>query len=380
MAIDRRSFHRSLLAAAAVGASAALPAAPAWAKPDDDDDAAEGGMRTGKSITITNAAAGNELVITGRVGSAAPGVLGRLPTGGLGSGSGLGSQGAVKFSEDGRTLFAVNAGSNTVSVFEVRASRIALVSVHPSGGLHPISVSESGGLVYVLNDGGNGNVAGFRHHRGALTPVASGVQPLSVAGGAGPAQVGIGPDGDVLVVTEKNTNRVTSYALDRDGNAGAPHSIASSGATPFGFAFNRRNRLLVSEAVVSALSSYAFDRQAPSRPLLVSGSVPSGQGAACWAAVTPDGRWAYTGNAGTSNLSLYRIDNDGRAQLVQAAAGSTLGGGAGDISIAPHGRTLSVLAPRAPAVFSFAIADDGTLTPIGSVGGLPAGVVGMAAN
>ncbi len=378
MSIDRRTFGRGI--AAGLGATLAGSSALAQSESASAAQSEEGGMRYGKSFTITNSAAGNELLVIGASPSGALALLVRYQTFGAGSGSGLGSQGAVTLSDDGRYLFAVNAGSNTVSTFAVRHGALSLVSVHDSGGLHPISVSECDGLVYVLNDGGAGNVAGFRNEGGTLRPVQGSVRPLSAAGGTGPAQVAIGAEADVLVVTEKNTNRLVTYALSNTGRAGPPRITASAGATPFGFAFDRRNRMLVSEAGASTLSSYRFDDVAPTQPIIVSPAVPTTQAAACWAAVTPNGRFVYTGNAGTNSISQFAIDRRGAVTLVAAAAASTAGGGAGDIAMAGHGRSLSILAPRTPAVFTFTVAADGSLTPSGSVRGLPAGVVGLAAN
>jgi 6-phosphogluconolactonase (cycloisomerase 2 family) len=379
MRFNRRSFHRT---AAAVMALGALAVASQGAIGQSLSRAAveEGGLRSGKIFTSTNSAAGNEVLVLGAGPSGALALLASVPTQGLGSGAGLGSQGAVALSSDGRHLFVVNAGSNSVSTFAVRAGGLTLLSVHDAGGLHPISVSERDGLVYVLNDGGSGNIAGFRDNNGTLVPVAGSVQPLSAAGGTGPAQVAIGTEGDVLVVTEKNTSRLVSYALAADGSAGAPKVTGSAGATPFGFVFDRRNHLLVSEAGASTLSSYGFSSAAPTTPVVISPAVPTNQAAACWAMVTPNGRFVYTGNAGSNSISQYAIDRRGAVALVAAAAGSTGAGGAGDLAIAGHGRTLAILAPKAPAVFSYAIAADGSLTPTGSVAGLPAGVVGLAAN
>jgi 6-phosphogluconolactonase (cycloisomerase 2 family) len=382
--MDRRSFSRNV-AATGIGLGLVTRAAQAQASDGScafpgNNRGEEGGMRSGKLFTITNSAAGNELLVLGADPSGTLALLVRYQTFGLGTSAGLGSQGAVTLSDDGRYVFAVNAGSNTVSVFSVHAGALTLTSLHDSGGLHPISVTESDGIVYVLNDGGAGNVAGFRNDRGTLHPISGSVRPLSAAGGTGPAQVAIGTEGDVLVVTEKNTNRLVTYALSDNGRAGPPRVSASAGVTPFGFAFDRRNQLLVSEAAASSLSSYRFDDRAPTGPILISAAVPNNQAAACWAAASPSGRFVYTGNAGTSSISQYAIDRRGAVTLVNGAAGSTAGGGAGDIAIASHGRTLSILAPRAPAVFSFAVAANGSLTPASSVAGLPTTVVGLAAN
>lgn len=374
MNMNRRHFHRLLVSGAALGASGAAPLASA--RPGGE----EGSARTGRIFTITNSAAGNELLVFGNDGGGALVLLGALQTLGLGSGSGLGSQGAVTLSADGRWLFAVNAGSHTVSTFALRGGGLSLASTVDSMGLRPISVAERNGLVYVLNADGTGNVAGFHNQRGTLLPLADGVRPLSAAGGTAPAQVAISPDGDLMVVTEKATSKLLSYLLDSDGTASAPVVTPSAGSTPFGFAFDRRGRIVVTEAVASTVSTYRF-AEGSAVPVLVSNQVATGEGAACWAAVTPNGRYAYSGNASTHSLSLFGISRSATATLLAGAAASTgAGGGAGDIAIAGHGRTLAVLAPRTPAILRFDVGSDGGLTAAGSVAGLPAGVVGLAAN
>ncbi len=378
MHINRRSFTRRVAVGLAAGSG--IVSSGAIAQSHGGARSAPG-LHNGKIFTSTNNAAGNEIVVVGADAGGALALLVSYQTGGLGSGAGLGSQGAVTLSDDGRYLFVVNAGSNTVSTFSVGSGALSLVSTHDSGGLHPISVAESAGLVYVLNDGGAGNVAGFRNLGGTLAAIAGSVRPLSAAGGTGPAQVNIGTNGDVLVVTEKNTNLLVSYALDAEGRAGAPLVTASVGGVPFGFVFDRRNRMLVSEAAISSLSTYRFNGAAPTTPVRTSGPVANQQAAACWAIATRNSRFVYTGNAGTNTISHYALDpTSGAATLVSGAAGSTKGGGAGDLATPPHGRTLSILAPRTRGVFSFAVASDGSLTPDGSLIGLPADVVGLAAN
>jgi 6-phosphogluconolactonase (cycloisomerase 2 family) len=255
-----------------------------------------------------------------------------------------------------------------------------LTSVIDSGGLTPISVAESDGTVYVLNAGGAGNVAGFRNAQGQLRPLANSSRGLSAAGGTGPAQVGFGADGEVLVVTEKATSRITSFPVRRDGTLGPVVITPSSGATPFGFAFDRRDHLLVSEAPGSATSSYRFN-EGSAAPILVSASVPNTQAAACWLAVTPNGKYAFTANAGSSSVSSYSVARSGQIALVNAVAGSTgPNAGALDLAVSTDGLRLFALAPRSFQVVSFKIEFDGSLTTLGVGGGLPAGSAGMAAN
>ncbi|MEP7280637.1 MAG: beta-propeller fold lactonase family protein [Rubrivivax sp.] len=374
MNLRRRHFNASLIGgtAAAIAAGAAGPAFAARPKHK---------LLHGKLFTIGNAAAGNVL----HVYDADPAIaepLTSAPTGGLGSGAGLGSQGAVTLSVDGRWLLVVNAGSHTVSCFALSGRGLSLVSVASSGGLGPISVSERHGLVYVVN-AESSQVSGLRMHNGVLSPLADSTQYLSSADAVGPAQVSIAPDGDVVIVTEKGTNLVTHYSIDHDGRIGAPQPRPSPGQTPFGFAFDRRGRFFVSEASggatgASTVSSYRIDDD---EPVVISAAVPNGQGAACWAATTPDGRFVYVTNTGSGNLSRYAIAPDGSISLDAAIAGVT---GAGtsptDFDLPRHGRTMHVLAGGPTRrIYTFDVGSGGELTAAGSVV-VPAGTVGLAAN
>ena len=365
-----------LLGAALALASLSLPAV---ATDDGDNDE---GFRSGKVFTSSNAVGANELLVyaTGPGGQLA--LQTRLATQGHGTGTGLGNQGAVTLSGSGRHLFVVNALSNTVSTFSVRRSGLTLESTVDSGGQRPISVTEHDGIVYVLNAGGAGNVAGFRNLRGTLSPLTDSVRPLSASGGTGPAQVGFDNDGEVLVVTEKATNKLTTYRVRHDGRIGAPVVTASVGVTPFGFAFDRRGNVLVSEAFggaanASAVSSYGFEDGA--QPLAISRSVADTQSAACWVVVTPNGRYAYVTNTGSGTISSYAVQKSGKVSLNQAVAG-TAGAGPIDTAIAATGRALYVLNSGSQTISSFSVGTDGSLANPGSVAGVPAGANGLAAN
>ena len=91
-----------------------------------------------------------------------------------------------------------------------------------------------------------------------------------------------------MVVTEKATRIIDTYRVDESGVADGPVSHPSNGVTPFGFSFNKRGVLIVSEAFggtanASAVSSYALRKGALT---LLSGSVPDFQSAVCWIVVT----------------------------------------------------------------------------------------------
>lgn len=344
----------------------------------EDDD----GLRAGHVFTMTNATTGNELLVyAAREGSLA--LRERLATQGAGTATGLGNQGAVTFSDDGRHLFVVNALSNTVSTFAVRRRGIVLRSVVDAGGQRPVSVTEHRGLVVVLNGGGAGNIAAFRNSGGMLHALPGQARPLSASGGTAPAQVSFSPDGDVLLVTEKATNKLTSYRVSRHGLIGAPQVTNSAGATPFGFTFDKRGTALVSEAFggaanASAVSSYVFEDWKPAAPILVSASVGTTQTAACWVVVTPNGRYAYVTNTGGDTVSSYAVARSGRIRLLAAVA-ATSPGGPLDAAVSADGRSLFVL-NGAGTITSFQIGHDGSLAATATLPGLPAGTNGLAAN
>jgi 6-phosphogluconolactonase (cycloisomerase 2 family) len=338
------------------------------------------GVRQGKAFISTNSPAGNEVLVYDR-SSAGPAVLvSRYATQGLGNGAGLGSQGAVTLSREGNHLFVVNAASNTVSTFSVGENGLVLMSVVDSGGLRPTSVTERQGIVYVLNAGGSGGINGFRNEAGVLKPMAGAVGTLSANTGTNPGQVGFSEEGDVVVVTERGTQLLTSYVVRSDGTLGTKAVTASSGAVPFGFAFNKRDFLIVSEAAGSSASSYRFN-EGSATPIVVTPSMANGQGAACWIAVTPDGKFAFSANAATSNVSSFAVAKNGQLSLVAGSAGTTgANAGAVDMAVSPDGKQLNVFANRGLQIVSFTINASGTLSPLGAVGGMPAGSAGLAAN
>src|SRR5438132_3363060 len=176
----------------------------------------------GAVYTLTNQVAGNAVAVFTRGADGRLTSAGTIATGGTVTGAGLGSQGAVALSDDGSRLFAVNAGSNDVSVFDIGPAGLALASRTASGGTLPISLTVHGKVLYVLNAGGDGNISGFAvGSSGALTPIAGATLALS-GSNVGPAEVQFSPDGNSLVVTEKNTNRLDLYAVDANGVASGP--------------------------------------------------------------------------------------------------------------------------------------------------------------
>jgi 6-phosphogluconolactonase len=337
---------------------------------------------SGTVYTSTNSATANAIQAFSRApdGSLTPG--GSFATGGAGTGGGLGNQGAVVLDDNAGRLFAVNAGSDNISAFKGTDSGLTLRDLEPSNGDRPVSLTVHGDLLYVLNAGSD-QISGFRIRRGGdLEPLAGSTRSLS-ATGSDPAQVEFSPVGDLLAVTEKATNRIDTFRIGGDGRPGQLRSQPSAGQTPFGFAFDRRGNLIVSEAFggapnASALSSYGVAPDGTIAP--ISPVVPTGQTAACWVVVTKNGRFAYTTNTGSGNISSYTVDRDGSIALQESVAADTGSGSAPTDLALDSGRHLFVLNSGSGTVGAYRVRGDGRLLPVDVVGGLPAGSTGLAAR
>ena len=252
---------------------------------------AAGKAHHGYVYTLTNSPAGNAVAVFARADDGTLAPAGTVATGGLGTGANLGSQGSIIV--DGHKLFAVNAGSNTISYFRLRHDGLELQDTIAVG-RHPADQPDvHDHVLYVLNAGGSGNITGFTVRHDGLAPLAGSTQPLG-AGSAGPAQVSFSPNGKTLVVTEKASSTIDTYAVGEHGIAGAPIVNAAAGNTPFGFDFDKHGDVLTSDAAGSA-SSYAVAKNGSLS--VISGAVATHQGAPCWLVTSNDGRYAYTANA-----------------------------------------------------------------------------------
>ena len=160
-------MHRAVLAGVLGAAVAALAgAAPAFANHGHGNGDGHGDRAV---FVQTNDPAGNEIAVYDRAGDGTLTRAGTYATGGLGGiaspgteSDHLASQGSLALTRSHHLLIAVNAGSDTISVFRVHGGRLQLMQVLPSGGQFPASIGASRNLVYVLNSVGTGIVQGFR--------------------------------------------------------------------------------------------------------------------------------------------------------------------------------------------------------------------------
>ena len=308
-----------------------------------------------------------------------------VSTGGKGVGVGttapppdpLGSQNALLKSDDGRWLFATNAGSDQVSVFAIDGDRLHLVDVQSSGGSYPVSVAQQGNRLYVLNSAGTSTVTAFQVTPGgqllalpAETRLIGTDAPLvgnQPNVGMTPAQLQFSPDGRWLAVSVKDASAKGWFELFGVARGGSlardPVISPSNDAQPFGFDFDARGHLVTSEAAGSAASSYNIGHDGSLSA--ISSDVANHQAAACW--LTVSGRFAFSANAGKGNISAYRIGNDGSLTVINGGVAGSLEAGAAstDIKASADGLFLYVGNSLGGNVDTFLILGDGRLLQVG---------------
>jgi 6-phosphogluconolactonase len=369
--------RRLLLLAAGVSAAASL-------------GASQSGKPTGGAVFVmTNDATANEVISFERRqdGLLEPGD--HFRTGGRGSGGTadpLQSQGSLSLSQDRSLLFAANAGSGTVSVFQVRGASLKLLDHADSGGSEPLSIAQNGNFVYVLNGAAAGSVVAFEWDGRKLEQIPNRTSFLS-ATSAGGSSITISPDRKTLVVTERLTNNIDTFQIHPDGTLGPIVVNTSKAPGVFSASFARDGAVLVSETGPanvsngSAISSYSV---MPNGTIsAISQSVPTLGNANCWNAVAPNGKWVYVSNAGSDSVSGFTIGNGGTLTPIGATVlGSNPAGSNNlDLAVSSDSSFVYTLNSGAGAIGIFAIQNDGSLLSLGEVEGLPkaAGFNGIAA-
>ncbi|HEX2697197.1 MAG TPA: beta-propeller fold lactonase family protein, partial [Anaerolineales bacterium] len=183
-----------------------------------------------------------------------------FPTGGAGFGSGsnpLGSQGSLILSADNRLLFAVNAGSDSITAFAVAGDALRPLQTISSGGTQPVSLTVHRDMLYVLNAGGaSPNIAGFRivpeaQQSKTLVPIVGSTQPLPNGTTATPAEISFSRDGSAILVTEPGANQIVSFAVSQSGQVSLVNTFAVMGSGPFGLAFSQNSFALTANPTLT---------------------------------------------------------------------------------------------------------------------------------
>lgn len=279
----------------------------------------------------------------------------------------LASQGSLVYDAEHSLLLAVNAGSNTVSVFSVQGDALQLREIVPTNGQFPVSITVHDDVAYVLNARGGGSVQGYDIANGVLAPIDGSLRALGLDPNATPeftttpGQVAFTPDGSQLVVTTKgNGSAILVFRVrHHDTLADSPTVNSEPGTVPFAVTFDQRGRLVVSEAGTNSVATYDLDRDGTVELL---DRALTGQTATCW--VTGIGSNLYLSNAGSASVSQVSEGHHGSLNFV---GNTSTDKGTVDAAATPDGSFLYVQAGGPGAVDGFRVNGDGSLTPNGSV-------------
>ncbi|PNW81899.1 hypothetical protein CHLRE_06g265300v5 [Chlamydomonas reinhardtii] len=391
--------------------------------------------------TQTNDPAGNQIVaimFDASSGMLVGNMTTRTPTGGMGAAGlgangqpvtadGLFSQGAVAIS--GSWLFAVNGGSNTLSLFRISDSdptTLMLVGTPVDTlGDFPVSVTYSAKCktACVLNGGKRDGVSCFAVSATGLKPLDASPRPVGLGQSANPptgppstaSMIAFNPKGDILAVTIKgnlNDNRLGYIGLYRVSKTGMvsrtqsrAYSIFTSqpvgagasmiGFLPFGFAWVDDMTLSISDPSVGAVTLCISSRD----PMLASipvyktdmagGYAPAvftlPEAAPCWAAYSDASGCAYIADAATGTLVEIMPKSGGKLRSVfnvTSAFGITLGSTPantyGLLDTAAAGDLLFSVSPRSGSVVVVDVSG-GSMAPRQLLAaGLPVSSMGLA--
>ncbi len=362
-----KTFTRIATLGGALVIGAALAAAPASA-------ATNTSPRTPSTAVFvqTDNVEGNSIVAYDRAADGTLTQAGVYATGGLGgvlTGSvvdHLASQGSLTYDRLSHTLYAVNAGSNTLTVFAVNGDRLSRTQVISSGGTFPLSVTTHGHSVFVLNGLAGGSIQGYYRIAHHLHLIPRWNRPLDLPVTEPqfthvPGQIAFTPNGSKLLVTTKAaSNSIDVFTI---GVLGTPSDVPvvnyEASTVPFGVTFDPSGQLVVAEAGTNAVATFTIRPSGVLKPI---DELATGQAATCW--VVRNGNYLYASNAGSANLSGVYDDGHGALNLLGTTATDA---GTVDAAVSRDGQFVYVQTGAAGIVDEYRANGDGSLTAIGTV-------------
>src|SRR5436305_4783677 len=185
----RSTYRAGVTAAVALAVTATIGVGAAAASPASSND------NNSNVVFVQNQATdGNTVFAYDRAANGALTLAGSYATDGLGGAltgavvDRSASQGSLVADRANNELYAVNNGSNTISVFGVDGDRLHLRQVVGSGGSFPVSVTTRGDAVYVLDARDGGAIQGYRNNDGRLVRIPAWHRDLGLTVFAGSAE------------------------------------------------------------------------------------------------------------------------------------------------------------------------------------------------
>lgn len=199
-----------------------------------------------------------------------------------------------------------------------------------------LALSSDGAFLYAVNELEDGAVSAFRRH-----PSTGDLEQLNAqaTGGEHPCYLSLDATGRFVLAANYTGGNVTVFPLAEDGSLEpASQVFAHEG------------------------SSIDARRQAAPHPHMI--------------APSPDGRYVYVTDLGTDQVICYQLDTEAGKLIDVAYTDVTLGMGPRHFAFSPDGRTMVVIGELDSTLNSYAVEDDGTLTPVSSVSTIPADFTG----
>lgn len=267
--------------------------------------------------------------------------------GGLGVSAVIFSQNGLVASADGKHLFAVNPGSNSISVLRVQRNgslREVAGSPFSSGGVFPVSLALHRDLLYVSHLGpsfascAQCDIRGFRirlnDHGVDAVELREAFVSFDVDPPRVPFAIGFNPKGNILVSarfptapTPPETSNIDTFKVNPVTGrlTPAPGSPAvSQDPQPIGFRFRPTNptQLLITNVVAineqpGSMSSYLMAETGQIAPIVDMSFPSGGQEATCWNAFTSDGKYVFATNTFSDSISTYEMNAAGLLSLIE---------------------------------------------------------------
>lgn len=345
-------------------------------------DAEENPSPAGLSFvyTITNPDGQNEIAAYERnVETGELTFAGSYPTGGRGTGEVVDSQSPLVVNPERTMLFAVNPGSDDISVMAIRedGSLESIGAPVSSRGIEPASLALNGGLLYVANKGDAGtppNYAGFRV--GADGELQRIKRRITLNIGDNPTQILFSPEGRVLVGIRLGSGALDTFSVRPNGRL-RPLATLPQQNGPFAGVFNPMadDQLVIADARLPGAASYLVRGDGLLSRVSMVANAP--ERAACWIAMHSDGIRAWVSNTGTSSISLFTVDPAGGLTLAGTHGTVAFGRRPFELALDPENRFLYQLnvAEGAQSIHALRVSDDGeeaALVDVAAVG-LPPG-------
>jgi 6-phosphogluconolactonase (cycloisomerase 2 family) len=246
------------------------------------------------------------------------------PTQGLGPDD---SDDQLVISNDGNFLLAVNPGSNTIAVFQIRAEgNLSPVpgSPFPSGGQTPVSINIRGKYVFVANQGGDPLHPSTENPSYTTLTVDGDGQLVVVPGakfettpGSSPSMALVSENGKFLFGSDflgfmltPPVGSLRSFNITGGGNlqpvSGTPYTIPGTGGALGLWQHPHSNILYAGFPVQAKIGIYTINES--TGELSFQSAIDAGP-AACWLRTTKSGHYLYSLNSGENSISVFDASN-----------------------------------------------------------------------